>query len=523
MSSFDYIIIGAGSAGCVLANRLSANSAHRVLLLEAGGSDWNPFIHMPAGLSRLVRHAGLNWNYHTTPQAQLHQRRLFWPRGKVLGGSSSINAMCYVRGQAEDYDHWQALGNNGWNYAEVLPWFRLAEGNTRRADAYHGTDGPLGVSDLRHHNPLSDCFIKAGRQSGYALNNDFNAARQSGFGLYQVTQRDGRRSSTATAYLDPVRERDNLHIAIRARVNRLLLANQRAVAVDYLQQGRQQRAEAGQILLCGGAINSPQTLMLSGIGPADHLRDLAIDVNHDLPGVGSNLQDHLDICVLRGSSQNITYDQANEMAIGLNYWARHNGIGSSNIAEAGAFIATAQSKDLRPDVQLHFVPAQLDDHGRNRLPGYGYTIHACYLHPHSRGTIRLADDNPDSAPLIDPAYLSDPRDWTMMRECVRIAREIHAAPAFDDYRGKEIFPGKATSNGAAIDEFIRAKAETIYHPVGTCKMGRDDMAVVDQHLQVHGIDGLRVVDASIMPTLVSGNTNAPTIMLAEKIAAEMLA
>ncbi|GAB4113855.1 MAG: choline dehydrogenase [Wenzhouxiangellaceae bacterium] len=522
MSSFDYIIIGAGSAGCVLANRLSANSAHKVLLLEAGGSDWNPFIHMPAGLSRLVRHVGLNWNYHTTPQPQLNQRRLFWPRGKVLGGSSSINAMCYIRGQAEDYDHWQALGNEGWSYADVLPWFRLAEGNSRGADAYHGSDGPLGVADLRHHNPLSDCFIKAGRQCGHALNDDFNGARQAGFGLYQVTQRDGRRCSTATAYLDPVRERSNLQIAIRAQVSRVLISAQRAVAVEYLQGGRQQRAEGGQILLCGGAINSPQTLLLSGIGPADQLRELGIAVNHDLPGVGQNLQDHLDVCVLRSSTQAITYDQANEMAIGLNYWARHNGIGSSNIAEAGAFIASRDSDDLRPDVQLHFVPAQLDDHGRNRLPGHGYTIHACYLRPHSRGSIRLADTRPDTPPLIDPAYLSDPRDWNMMREAVRIAREVHAAPAFDDYRGKEIFPGADARDDDAIDAFVRAKAETIYHPVGTCKMGQDAMAVVDTQLQVHGIDGLRVVDASIMPTLVSGNTNAPTVMIAEKIASAML-
>ena len=522
MSSFDYIIIGAGSAGCVLANRLSANSAHKVLLLEAGGSDWNPFIHMPAGLSRLVRHVGLNWNYQTTPQPQLNQRRLFWPRGKVLGGSSSINAMCYIRGQAEDYDHWQALGNEGWSYADVLPWFRLAEGNSRGADAYHGSDGPLGVADLRHHNPLSDCFIKAGRQCGHALNDDFNGARQAGFGLYQVTQRDGRRCSTATAYLDSVRERSNLQIAIRAQVSRVLGSAQRAVAVEYLQGGRQQRAEGGQILLCGGAINSPQTLLLSGIGPADQLRELGIAVNHDLPGVGQNLQDHLDVCVLRSSTQAITYDQANEMAIGLNYWARHNGIGSSNIAEAGAFIASRDSDDLRPDVQLHFVPAQLDDHGRNRLPGHGYTIHACYLRPHSRGSIRLADTRPETAPLIDPAYLSDPRDWTMMREAVRIAREVHAAPAFDDYRGKEIFPGADARDDDAINAFIRAKAETIYHPVGTCKMGQDAMAVVDAQLQVHGIDGLRVVDASIMPTLVSGNTNAPTVMIAEKIASAML-
>ncbi|MDA3933476.1 MAG: choline dehydrogenase [Gammaproteobacteria bacterium] len=523
MSSFDYIIIGAGSAGCVMANRLSAQSSNRVLLLEAGGSDWNPFIHMPAGLSRLVQHVGVNWNYHTQPQAQLNQRRLFWPRGKVLGGSSSINAMCYIRGQAEDYDHWQALGNPGWSYADVLPYFLRAEGNTRGSNSYHNDAGPLGVADLRHHNPLSDCFIKAGRQSGHALNDDFNGARQAGFGLYQVTQRDGRRSSTATAYLDPVRERANLSIAIRARVNKLRIVQDRAVAVEYTQRGQQLQAEGGEILLCGGAINSPQLLLLSGIGPSEQLRQHGIDSGHHLPGVGANLQDHLDICVLRCSTQSITYDQINEVAVGLNYWARHSGIGSSNIAEAGAFIASQHSQDLRPDMQMHFVPAQLDDHGRNRLSGHGYTIHSCFLHPASRGHIRLADANPDSDTLIDPAYLSDPHDLVMMREAVRLAREVHSAPAFDDYRGEEIFPGKQARDDAAIDEFIRTKAETIYHPVGTCKMGNDEQAVVDQQLRVRGLQGLRVIDASIMPTLISGNTNAAVIMIAEKIAAEMLA
>lgn len=519
---FDYVIVGAGSAGCVLANRLTTNPNTRVLLLEAGGRDWNPFIHMPAGLSRLVNHQGLNWNYDTAPQAELNNRPLYWPRGKVLGGSSSINAMCYIRGQAEDYDHWRSLGNEGWGYHDVLPYFLKSEDNSRGAGNYHGAGGPLSVSDLRHTNKLSHAFVEAGTQLGFPQNPDFNGARQAGFGFYQVTQRNGRRCSTATGYLDPVRERDNLTIRLRAQALELLFDGQRVRGIRYHHQGKDHEVEAGEVLLCGGAINSPQLLMLSGVGPADHLRGHGIRIRHDLPGVGANLQDHLDICILQACTRPITYDQPNEIAIGLNYWLTHSGVGSSNVAEAGAFIASGLNHDKRPDIQLHFVPAQLDDHGRNRLPGHGYTVHACYLRPKSRGHIRLRSADPEQAPAIDPRYLSKQHDIDAMLAAARIAREVLAAPAFDEYRGAEILPGRDCRSDEQLLDFIRRKAETIYHPVGTCKMGQDDDAVVDQHLRVHGLSGVRVVDASIMPELISGNTNAPTIMLAEKIADHLL-
>ncbi len=519
---YDYVIVGAGSAGCVLANRLTANPNTRVLLLEAGGRDWNPFIHMPAGLSRLVNHKGLNWNYQTTPQSQLHNRSLYWPRGKVLGGSSSINAMCYIRGQAEDYDHWQALGNPGWSYQDVLPYFLESEDNDQGQSNYHGSGGPLSVSKLRHTNKLSHEFIKAGNQLGFPVNPDFNAGRQEGFGFYQVTQRSGRRCSAASAYLDPVKSRNNLTILLRARAQRLLWDGQRIRGISYHHHGRDITVEAGEVLLSGGAINSPQLLMLSGIGPADHLRQHGLKVQHELPGVGANLQDHLDVCILQNSKKSITYDQPNEIAIGLNYWLTHAGIGSSNIAESGAFVASPQAIEGRPDIQLHFVPAQLDDHGRNQLPGYGYTIHACYLQPHSRGEIRLQSADPLQAPLIDPRYLSEQQDIDAMLSAARLAREVMAAPAFDDYRGTEILPGADCKTDAELLEFIRRKAETIYHPVGTCKMGADKMAVVDHQLKVHGLEGIRVIDASIMPKLVSGNTNAPTIMFAEKISDHLI-
>ncbi len=520
---YDYVIVGAGSAGCVLANRLSANPNNRVLLLEAGGRDWNPFIHMPAGLSRLVKHRAVNWNYNTTPQSELHDRELYWPRGKVLGGSSSINAMCYIRGQAEDYDAWEALGNPGWGYHDVLPYFLKSEDNSRGASHYHGVGGPLSVSDLRHTNKLSHAFINAGTQLGLAANPDFNGARQEGFGFYQVTQRNGRRCSTAVGYLDPVRERDNLTILVRARARELLWDGQQRIrGIRYRHQGRDHEVSAGEVLLSGGAINSPHLLMLSGIGSGYQLRQHDIPIRHELPGVGANLQDHLDVCVLQRCTRPITYDQPNEIAIGLNYWVTHGGVGSSNVAEAGAFIASELSEDGRPDIQLHFVPAQLDDHGRNRLPGYGYTMHACYLRPHSRGEIRLQSANPDQAPLMDPRYLSEPFDIEAMLVATRTAREVLAAPAFDEYRGPEILPGRKARSDADLLTFIRTKAETIYHPVGTCKMGQDNMAVVDHQLKVHGLEGLRVIDASIMPKLISGNTNGPTVMLAEKIADTLL-
>lgn len=520
---YDYIILGAGSAGCVLANRLSADPSISVLLVEAGGRDWHPYIHMPAGLAKLVDKASINWGYETEPESSLDNRRLYWPRGKVLGGCSSINAMCYARGHRKDYDHWAALGNDGWSFQDVLPFFRMAEDQERGSDQFHGQGGPLGVRDLRHHNPLSDVFLEAASQAGFPRNDDFNGETQRGFGYYQVTQRGGQRCSTASGYLDPVKNRPNLTIMTNTMSERLVVEDGRATGVVVRRRGQPALLTAKrEVLVSCGAINSPQLLMLSGIGPADHLAEMGIECVKDLPGVGSNLQDHLDICTLYHCTQPITYDTTNDLAIGLQYLLFHKGIGTSNIAESGGFVVSSLATDDRPDMQFHFVPAMLDDHGRNRLDGHGFTIHACALRPGSRGQIRLKSNQPDQYPSIEPNYLSDPMDMKLMIEGVRISRQIIGSSAFDAYRGDEIFPGADLQTDEAIEAFIRRKAETIYHPIGTCKMGVDDSAVVDPSLRVHGIDGLRVIDASVMPTLVSGNTNAPTVMIAEKIADAMI-
>lgn len=503
---YDFIIIGAGSAGCVLASGLALDSSRRVLLLEAGGSDLHPFIHMPAGIARLVHNRRINWNYSTEPEPALDGRRLYWPRGKVLGGCSSINAMCYVRGQPQDYDDWARNGADGWSYEEVLPYFRKSE---------------VSVSDLRSRNVLSEQFVAAGMHVGLPFNTDFNGASQYGVGYYQVTQRNGRRCSTATAYLRPARGWLNFEIRTGSLVERIVIDNGRARAVQYLQRGRRVTASCTEeILLCAGAVNSPQLLLLSGIGPAQHLRELGIPVQLDLPGVGENLQDHLDVCTLYKSTQPVTYDfsPAAELAVALRYMVTRSGPGASNIAEAGAFLRSSQAVDGRPDTQLHFVPAQLDDHGRNRLPGHGFTLHACNLRPLSRGRIRLRSARPSDAPRIFANYLQEPQDLAAMIDAVRRSRQILGAPSFDAYRGSEVFPGAQAQTDAELAAFIRAKAETIYHPVGTCRMGTDELAVVDPSLRVRGVRGLRVVDASIMPTIVRGNTNAPTIMIAEKAA-----
>lgn len=517
----DYIVVGAGSAGCVLANRLTESGAASVLLIEAGGRDINPFIHMPAGIAKLIDNPRIDWNYYTEPESELAGRKLYWPRGKVLGGSSSINAMCYIRGAAGDYDEWRDAGLVGWGFDDVLPYFRKSEDQARGPSGYHGAGGPLSVEDLRFRNPLSGVFVDAALAAGWSRSEDFNGASQQGFGFYQVTQRAGRRCSTAVAYLRPALPRPNLRVLRKATVLRVLLEHGRAVGVEYVSQGRRAIVRAArEVLLSAGAIGSPQVLLLSGIGPPQDLQAAGVPAQVALPGVGRNLQDHLDFCTLYKCTRSITYDFGmwREAAVGLRYLLTGSGPGVSNVAEAGGFARTRFATDARADLQFHFVPAQLDDHGRNRLPGHGFTVHACVLRPASRGHVSLRSASAFDPPRIFAGYLSAGEDLAHLIEGVRIAREIVAAGPFDGYRGAEIFPGPAAVSDEQLREVVRLKAESIYHPVGTCRMGIDEQAVVDANLCVRGVAGLRVVDASIMPRIIGGNTNAPTVMIAEKAA-----
>jgi choline dehydrogenase len=534
LKSYDYIIVGAGSAGCVLANRLSADPAVQVCLLEAGPADTSPFIRMPIGIIPMMMSKTMNWRYFTEPQQHLNRRTLYWPRGKTLGGSSSSNAMVYTRGHAWDYDHWAALGNPGWNYAAVLPFFKCAENHERGADAFHGVGGPLNVADQRTPNLLSDVYVKAAVEAGFVENPDFNGSSQEGVNLYEVTQKNGERWSVARAYLHPVLRRANLTVITGARTTRILLDGKRARGVAYLKSGTVTEIHASQeVILSGGTINSPQLLMLSGIGPEQALQQHGITVNHVLPGVGQNLQDHLDVMVVHHCSKPVSL--AVSWSTGLaqvghlwNYLSNRKGPLTTNGAEGGGFVKSDPTQSI-PDLQFHFAGVHLDDHARNlksavaTMIGHGYTLHVCDLRPKSRGHVGLRSADPLADAVVEPNYLSHPDDMQTMIKGVKAARRVLAAKAFDPYRGAEMFPGSAAQSDVQIEMFIRAKAGTIYHPVGTCKMGHDPMAVVDATLKVHGMQGLRVVDASIMPTLVGGNTNAPTVMIAEKAAAMILA
>ena len=522
---YDYIIIGAGSAGCAIANRLAEDMALRILIIEAGPPDTSFKLKMPAGFASLGENSPYNWRYETVPQKHCNDRRMYWPRGKTLGGSSSINAMLYVRGHASDYDHWRQLGNEGWSYREVLPFFKKAEHNERYNDEYHGTEGPLNVAEQRHALEINDGFIRACAGLGIPRNDDFNGADQFGVGYYQVTQREQQRWSAASAYLRPAveRNRNNVHVISNALVERIILDKDRAMGVRYVVDGRDEVARCSrEIILSGGAVNSPQLLMLSGIGPADHLNSIGIRPLHDLPGVGGNLQDHLDAAILQNAKPGTTYGRSNKLWALYQYLVNKKGPGTSPIAELGGFLYTRQGLSA-PDIQLHFLPVMVVDHGRTEMRKDGYSLHVCTLRPESRGTIRLKSSDPKEHPLIDANYLAERRDLDTLIDGVKMGRDIFAQAGLDPYRAEEFQPGAAVKTDAELEQWIRAKCETIYHPVGTCKMGpsSDPMAVVDNRCRVHGLVGLRVVDASVMPTLVGGNTNAPTIMIAERVAGFM--
>lgn len=528
---YDYVIVGGGSAGCVLANRLSADGQYTVCLLEAGPPDTSFFIKVPGGVIPLMRSSVHNWQYWTVEQKHLGNRKLYWPRGRTLGGSSAINAMCYIRGNAWDYDHWASLGNAGWGYQDVLPYFKKSENYEPGADRWHGEGGPLNVAERRYNNPLSTAFLEATQQAGYRPTPDFNGDQQEGTGFYRVFQKDGQRCSNARAYLRAAESRKNLTVLTGAHATRVLFDGKRAMGVRCFRDGRyQDLLAAREVILSAGAIGSPQLLLLSGVGPREELRKHGVSLIHDLPGVGENLQDHLDV-VVSVRAKNRLPMSLHPLSLWrglvglLQYLFRKRGEFTSNVAEAGAFLKSQPDEPI-PDIQWHFIPLANSRHALDLdklFKLYAYTGMSCDLRPLSRGRITLNSADPLRPPDIDPNYAAHDRDLDRLVAGVRKLREVFAQPAFEPHRHEELEPGPAVQTDEQIREWVRMHAETIYHPVGTCKMGLDDMAVVDPSLRVRGLQGLRVIDASIMPTLVGGNTNAPTTMIAEKGADLILA
>jgi len=521
ISEYDYIIVGAGSAGCVLANRLSADGKHSVLLLEAGPKDSNLWIHVPLGYGKLFKDKTVNWMYQTEPEPGLDGRTVFQPRGKVLGGSSSINGLLYVRGQHQDYDRWRQRGNAGWGFDDVLPYFKKAEDQQRGASEYHGAGGPLPVSDWRHEDPLSEAFVVAAAETGIPTNPDFNGASQEGAGFFQTTTKRGRRASTARAYLGPARRRGNLHVETSAQAQRIAFEGKRACAVEYKQGNTIKIARARrEILVSSGAYNSPQLLQLSGVGPAELLRQHGIKVVLDAPGVGHDLQDHMQVRIVMRCAQKITLNDVvasplRQMMAGLSYAALRKGPLTIAAGTSGAFFKT-DPRLATPDIQVHFLPFSTDKMGEALHSFSGFTASVCQLRPESRGTLRIKSADPSVQPEIRINYLATETDRTAVVEGLKILRKILHAPALKPYVVDEYDPGPKVASDEELLRYARQRGSTIYHPTSTCRMGNDALAVVDQRLKVRGVEGLRVVDGSVMPDLVSGNTNAPIIMIAEK-------
>ncbi len=525
-SEYDYIVIGAGSAGCVLASELSRNADHRVLVIEAGRWDWSPMIHMPAGIQSLIEGTSYNWAFKTVPQKHMNDRRMFIPQGKAIGGTSSINGMIYIRGSRQDYDNWARQGCTGWSYEDVLPVYKRLEANTRIRDQFHGNDGPLNVTDFSYRNPLTQVFLQACSEIGIPKNDDFNGIQQYGAGYFQHTVKNGRRLSAARAFLHPARRsHQNLDVCANTVVSRILVERQRAVGVEIIENKARKIIRATrEVIVSAGAFNSPKMLLLSGIGPADELRPLGVPVVHDLPGVGKGLQDHLDAATLYRASTPLTYDRdarfPRKYLHGARYLLSRSGPVSSSGCEAVAYTKSEPGLE-QPDISVHFLPAWVIEHGFRKESGGGITLHNNNMRPLSRGEVKLASGDPYEAPLIDPNYMADPVDMKKMIACVRIGREIMESNAFKPYVAGPYDPPITVKSDEEILAYVRQSAETDYHPVGSCRMGIDQTAVVDPRLRVHGLDGLRVIDSSIMPALIGGNTNAATIMIGAK-GAEMI-